>query len=264
MAILLKGKTFVTGEQVTAGKLNNLVDLAKIDVDMVDNSTLTFNTSTGTALRIKDDGVKPQHVDETGNYQVDKLKVGIHGNGKLHVAQAGATNPEPTIPSGHEYAGIVQQNSNATDKHGLLVASAWQASGSKILEVSSVDATTGDLTERFTVKGDGSVSISGSLSVSGGISSPPPGAVIAFARPTLTAPSGWLVADGSAVSRTTYAALFAIVSTTFGNGDGSTTFNLPDLRGYFIRGVGENTDVGKLAIYSPNPRGLVSGTKPRL
>lgn len=41
----------------------------------------------------------------------------------------------------------------------------------------------------------------------------------------------WLMCDGSAVSRTTYAGLFAILSTTYGVGDGSTTFNLPDLRG---------------------------------
>lgn len=51
-----------------------------------------------------------------------------------------------------------------------------------------------------------------------------------------TAPPGWLKANGAAVSRTTYAALFAAIGTTFGVGDGSTTFNLPNLRGEFIRG----------------------------
>jgi microcystin-dependent protein len=50
------------------------------------------------------------------------------------------------------------------------------------------------------------------------------------------APSGWLLCDGSAVSRTTYAALFALISTTYGTGDGSTTFNVPDLRGRFPLG----------------------------
>ena len=49
-------------------------------------------------------------------------------------------------------------------------------------------------------------------------------------------PSGFLECDGSAVSRTTYSALFAVVGTTWGSGDGSTTFNLPDLRGEFVRG----------------------------
>lgn len=51
-----------------------------------------------------------------------------------------------------------------------------------------------------------------------------------------TAPSGWLECNGAAVSRTTYSDLFANISTTFGAGDGTTTFNLPELRGEFIRG----------------------------
>ncbi len=60
------------------------------------------------------------------------------------------------------------------------------------------------------------------------------GAVMYFARNT--APAGWLKANGAVVSRTTYAALFAAIGTTFGAGDGSTTFGLPDLRGEFARG----------------------------
>ena len=57
-----------------------------------------------------------------------------------------------------------------------------------------------------------------------------------------SASSGWLRCDGSAVSRTTYATLFAEIGTTFGTGDGSTTFNLPDMRGRFPVGVGTHTD----------------------
>lgn len=73
----------------------------------------------------------------------------------------------------------------------------------------------------------------------------PAGAVMHFAMNS--APSGWLEADGSLVSRTTYAALFAAVGTTFGAGDGSTTFALPDLRGEFIRGWddGRGVDSGR-------------------
>ena len=51
-----------------------------------------------------------------------------------------------------------------------------------------------------------------------------------------TAPSGWLEANGAAISRTTYAVLYAAIGNSFGPGDGSTTFNLPDLRGVFVRG----------------------------
>lgn len=71
------------------------------------------------------------------------------------------------------------------------------------------------------------------------------GEVAFFAR--TTPPSGWLKANGAVVSRTTYAALFAAIGTTFGAGDGHTTFNLPDLRGEFIRGVddGRNVDIGR-------------------
>ena len=73
----------------------------------------------------------------------------------------------------------------------------------------------------------------------------PPGAVIAFAGQT--APSGWLLCQGQAVSRTVYADLFAAIGTTYGVGDNSTTFNLPDLRGEFIRGfdAGRGVDVGR-------------------
>lgn len=56
-----------------------------------------------------------------------------------------------------------------------------------------------------------------------------------------TAPTGWLICDGQAVSRTTYATLFSVIGTTYGSGDGSTTFNLPDMRGRTAIGVGNGT-----------------------
>lgn len=55
-------------------------------------------------------------------------------------------------------------------------------------------------------------------------------------------PAGTLYCDGSAVSRTTYAELFSAIGTTYGAGDGSTTFNLPDLRGQFVRGTGGSAE----------------------
>lgn len=54
-------------------------------------------------------------------------------------------------------------------------------------------------------------------------------------------PSGWLEANGQAVSRTTYSALFAELGTTWGSGDGSTTFNVPDLRGRVVVGAGQGS-----------------------
>jgi microcystin-dependent protein len=63
----------------------------------------------------------------------------------------------------------------------------------------------------------------------------PSGALMPYAGSS--APSGWLLCDGQAVSRTSYAALFAVIGAGFGGGDGSTTFNLPDLRGRAVFGL---------------------------
>lgn len=76
-------------------------------------------------------------------------------------------------------------------------------------------------------KGTGQVLIAGSSLV-------PTGSVLPFAGST--APDGWLECYGQAVSRTDYAALFAVIGTRYGEGDGSTTFNLPDLRGRAVFG----------------------------
>lgn len=71
------------------------------------------------------------------------------------------------------------------------------------------------------------------------------GSVVMFARNT--APQGYLKCNGAAVSRTTYNTLFAAIGTTFGAGDGATTFNVPDLRGEFMRGWddGRGIDAGR-------------------
>jgi len=74
----------------------------------------------------------------------------------------------------------------------------------------------------------------------------PPGTVQFYAANT--APAGWVKANGAALSRTTYADLFAAIGTTYGVGDGSTTFALPDLRGEFVRGWDDDraVDTGRV------------------
>jgi microcystin-dependent protein len=67
----------------------------------------------------------------------------------------------------------------------------------------------------------------------GSVGSTPPGSIVMYAG--MTAPSGWLLCNGAAVSRTTYATLWALIGTTYGPGNGSTTFNLPDLTQRFAR-----------------------------
>ena len=76
-----------------------------------------------------------------------------------------------------------------------------------------------------------------------------------------TAPTGWLLCSNQPVSRTTYSALFAVIGTTYGSGDGSTTFNVPDLRGRTVAGLDNmgGTDAARLSI--ANTLGTTTGTE---
>ena len=65
----------------------------------------------------------------------------------------------------------------------------------------------------------------------------PAGMIMAFAGPAENIPAGWLLCDGTEVSRTTYSNLYDAIGVSWGTGDNTTTFNLPDLRGMFLRGV---------------------------
>lgn len=70
----------------------------------------------------------------------------------------------------------------------------------------------------------------------------PIGKIVMYAGSS--APRGWLLCQGQAVSRTTYAKLFSVIGTTYGSGDGSTTFNVPDMRGRSPLGVGNGDATG--------------------
>ena len=78
----------------------------------------------------------------------------------------------------------------------------------------------------------------------------PSGTIITVAKNT--APNGYLKANGALVSRTAYSALFAAIGTTFGEGDGSTTFALPDLRGYFPRGWDDGRGIDTSRVFGSN------------
>ena len=110
------------------------------------------------------------------------------------------------------------------------------AAGSSTLSVSQLsDTTISSASSGEVLQYDGS----------GWVNASPPtptGSVIAFAG--ASAPSGWLLCDGTAVSRSTYADLFTIISTTYGSGDGSSTFNVPDLRRRTPYGKGTSDSLG--------------------
>lgn len=100
-----------------------------------------------------------------------------------------------------------------------------------------------------------------SLSSAGG--SVPSGTILPYGG--TTAPGGFVFCDGSTLDRTDYSDLFAAIGTSFGEGDGSTTFNLPDLRGRFLRGVdgsaGNDPDsMGRTAMNSGGNTGNTVGS----
>jgi len=92
-----------------------------------------------------------------------------------------------------------------------------------------------------------------------GTNVPPTASLLAYAGST--APAGWLLCGGQAVSRTTYATLFGIIGTTYGAGDGSTTFNVPDLRGRVVAGVDNmgGAAANRLTNTTMSPNGTTRG-----
>ena len=111
------------------------------------------------------------------------------------------------------------------------------SSGSPFVSLKSPSALSGNvaLTLPSSITNGGFLQTDGSGNLSFQIVAGVPSGSV-FCMAVATVPSGYLECNGAAVSRTTYAALFAIIGTNYGTGNGSSTFNLPDLRGEFVRG----------------------------
>lgn len=148
----------------------------------------------------------------------------------------GSTYPDPTVGDNGPYKVIVGLGSDREEV--CIVTSKPTASTLRVTRAQSGTAATsknvGDIvvhgvnSEEFTDAAEHIDATSGVHGVFGQLSVPIGGGVEWYAA---TLPAGWLLQDGSAISRTTYAALFAVIGTTWGAGDGTTTFNLPDRRG---------------------------------
>lgn len=98
-----------------------------------------------------------------------------------------------------------------------------------------INSTNGNVAVSGNATVGGDLAVAGAITVAGG-NIIPPGVIWEYGG--ASPPIGWLACDGSAVSRSTYAALFAIIGTAYGNGDGATTFNLPNRTNRFGVGAG--------------------------
>jgi microcystin-dependent protein len=131
------------------------------------------------------------------------------------------------IPSGNYFSVEAVDLANEALTLNNLAYPSSQAPGTVVSAGASVSATG--------PRGpQGVVGPAGPSGPQGPLGTMPTGVMMPYGAPT--APAGWLVCDGSAVSRTQFASLFSIISTIWGIGDGSSTFNLPDLRGRFPLG----------------------------
>lgn len=155
----------------------------------------------------------------------------------LHDHTAGKGTPVPTAGLDIN-ADLSTQSNKITD----LKSTQYEDQGAALSgapEANSVNSASGDL---WWTNGSGvAVQITAGNSVATPSSSnTPAGIVLPYAGSS--APGGYLLCNGAAVSRTTYATLFGVVGTVYGSGDGSTTFNLPDMNGRAPIGAGSYTD----------------------
>ena len=196
-------------------------------------------TSANAAQRTADDGVLKAKAAQTSADAAQRTA--NDGVSKAKAAQTSADAAQRTADDGVSKAKAAQASADAaqrTANDGVSKANAAQTSANAAQHTANDGVSRANAAQRTANDANNNANTRQ-------LKSELVGEVAFFA--CSTPPSGWLKANGAAVSRTTYAALFAAIGTTFGAGDGRTTFNLPDLRGEFLRCLddGRNIDRGR-------------------
>jgi len=235
----LSGPTFTGGVSIIDGtasapaiKFANDTDtgifgtVGQVKVATAGNNQFSFSNTYFTAsvpVSLADGAATAPSLTNTGDtntglYFPDADAVGVAAAGALQYS-FDATSFE--VKSQNE----IRFNDN--DNSHYIGLKAGTLSANQTFTLPTADGTDGQVMK---TNGSGQLSFT-TLGVPDGV---PSGSV--FCMATTTVPSGYLECDGSDVSRSTYSGLFTAIGTTWGSGDGSTTFTLPDLRGEFIRG----------------------------
>ncbi|AJI53465.1 tail fiber protein [Francisella philomiragia] len=230
--------SFGTGKYVadaTATKLKNQIkELTQVTGSKIDSSTISLNIvdssndeylvseigfwlSDGTLFAIYADTKDLLSKTELSYLSIElQIKFDTLDTDSITFGDINVTNP----PASETIRGIVQFATQAEVVAGNI---ADKAISPKTLK---------NVTSSLVTKNELSKEVSNIQAI-------PVGTVLAFSSNTI--PEGFLLCNGASISRVTYANLFNIIGGIHGSGDGSTTFNIPDLRGLFIRGVGGNS-----------------------
>ena len=196
----------------------------------------------------------------TGSFSGAVAAAGFTGplTGNVTGALTGAVSGNATTASALQTARTLSFTGDTTGS----LSFDGSSSPSAALTLATVNTNTGTFGSGgavpiLTLDGKGRVTAASSAAILPGV---PTGAVMAFA--VSAPPAGWLECDGSAVSRMTYSALSTLAAgmsygAPFGGGDGSTTFNLPDLRGQFVRGWADSGSVDAGRAFGSGQAGAV-------
>lgn len=196
------GTTYGAGNGTTTFNLPNLKGRVPVGRDASDAQFDSLGETGGSKTHTLSINEIPSHNHSGGFTQTWAIGAGQSGNGRGNDI---FTNPNPMTGS----TGGGQPHNNLQPYQVVNYIIKWTMATSNDNE--------GALTERLNALESTANAIL------------PTGSIVATALSS--PPAGWLLCDGSAVSRTEFASLFGVIGTTYGSGDGTTTFNLPDLRG---------------------------------
>ena len=220
-------------------KIRNAANNAFVTIGSVNDANLGLLTKTGgsmTGQLLVDDSSAPGSAGlsfdgdtDTGIFRADSNRIGFAAGGN-HICSMDTNGL--TIRALNSVRTL---RLNDGDNSHFVALGAPQTVTSNITYTLPASPTNGGFLQT-----DGSGNLSFQI-----VAGVPSGSV--FCMAVATVPTGYLECNGAAVSRTTYSALFAIIGIAYGSGNGSSTFNLPDLRGEFIRGFdhGRNVDAGR-------------------
>jgi len=218
-------------------KIRNAANNAFVTVGSVDSANLGLlpragGTMTGQLLADDSAGASAPAIAFDGDASTGIFRV---GSNTIGFATAGVERVEISDSGLDMSNGLPIRFQDSSGAPFVALKSPSSVSSNVTFTLPGADGTNGQMLQ---TNGSGALSFTTVQGV-------PSGSV--FCMAVATVPSGYLECNGAAVSRTTYSVLFAVIGTAYGTGNGSSTFNLPDLRGEFVRGFdnGKGTDSGR-------------------